>query len=105
MHTERSLLWVSFGGPLTETYRYRGKYLQPTIGLIMWFTVEELEDRLEERWLQEFHLLVKNNDVGQPDTPGHSGTKPSTKGYRWFQPRVAEECHVGHQWEEKSLVL
>ena len=43
--------------------------------------IEELEDDLEE-------LKRKNNGVSHPDAPGLPGTKPSTKGYTWFQPKM-----------------
>ena len=65
--------------------------------------MEELEGRLEE--LGELAAHGKKYDVGQSVTPGLPGTKPSTKGYTWFQPKVTKEGLVGHQWEERSLVI
>ena len=50
-------------------------------------------------------LRNHQNYFGNPDTPRLPETESSTKGYTWLQSKnVAEECLVGHQWEEWSLV-
>ena len=38
---------------------------------------------------------MKNDDAGHPDAPGLPGTKPSTKGYTWFQPK---------EWQRNALL-
>jgi hypothetical protein len=48
--------------------------------------------------------------MNQPDHPELKGTKSPTKEYirrdPWLQLRyVAEDGLVGHQWEERPLVL
>jgi hypothetical protein len=58
-----------------------------------------------ERGLQPHR---KNNNINQPDTPELPGTKPPTKEYTWrsMAPSAyVPEDLVGHQWEERLLVL
>jgi hypothetical protein len=72
--------------------------------------MEEPEKRPKE--LKNLQPHRRNNNMNQPVTTEPSGTKPSTKEYVWVggEPMapaayVAEDGLVGHQWEERTLVL
>ena len=62
---------------LPEPDKYRGRYLQPTIGLSMGPPIEVLKTELKE--LKEFATHRKKNNINQPDSLEFLGTKPPTK--------------------------
>ena len=63
--------------------------------------MEELEGEQEE--LRGFQPQGKKNYFSDSDVPGLPGTKPSTKGFTWFQPKMWQR-NAERQWEEWSLV-
>jgi hypothetical protein len=75
---------------LPEPDKYRGRYLQPTIGLSTGSPVEELEQELKEP--KGFKTHRKNNNMNQSVPPELPGTKPPTKDYTcrkpWLQPHM-----------------
>jgi hypothetical protein len=87
--------------------KYRGGCSQPNSGLSTGSPVEELEKGPKE--LKDLQPHRKNNSINQPVPPKLLGTKPPTKEYTWgpMAPGayVAEDGLVGHQWEERPLVL
>ena len=94
---------------LPEPDNYRGRCLQPTIGLRNEFPMEELEKGLKE--LKGFATHRKNNNVGQPDhlprVPRDYTTKQKVHmaGPMTLAIYVAENGFVDHQWKERLLVL
>ena len=65
---------------LPEPDEYRGRGLQPTVGLSNGSQMEELEKGLKE--VKGFATLSERQ-YQQPDSPELPGTKPPTKEYTW----------------------
>jgi hypothetical protein len=61
---------------LTEPGKHRGGCSQPTNGLSMGSSIEDLEKGLKE--LKGFVSHRKNNSINQPITPELPGTKPKS---------------------------
>jgi hypothetical protein len=67
--------------------------------------MEELEKELKE--LKGFQPHMRNSNINQPDLPELPGTKQPNKGKHGgiLDVLMAPDGLVGHQWEERVLVL
>ena len=103
MLADRSLIQLS----LSEPDKYRGRCLQPTIGLSIGSPMEELEKGLEE--LKRF--ATPQEEQYQPIRPARiPRDKTTNQRVNMELPmasaaQVAEDVLVGHQWEVRLLVL
>ena len=59
--------------------------------------MEEFEGGLEKlKWV--------TNDVSYPEAPGIPGTKPSTKGHTWFQPKMWQRYELSPmEWTSNAI--
>jgi len=80
---------------LPEPDKYRCGCSQPTIRLSTGSPMEEWEKDLKELKGLQFH---RKNNMNQPDSPEHPGTKPATKEYTWRDP-----CLQPHMKQRMAL--
>ena len=62
-------------------------------------SLRDSHGRYDSAWMSS------NEDESRQTPTELPGTKPPTKEYTWRDPSVVEDGLVGHQWEERSLVL